>query len=62
MLSGQKILVMGQVADVTRRRSITGPCQIGWQEGLRRIREQTTDGVPLAVDPRHRSSNPVVRE
>jgi nucleoside-diphosphate-sugar epimerase len=27
---------LGQVADTTRRRSITGPCQVGWREGLRR--------------------------
>jgi nucleoside-diphosphate-sugar epimerase len=27
---------LGQVADITRRRSITGPCRVGWREGLRR--------------------------
>jgi nucleoside-diphosphate-sugar epimerase len=26
----------GLVADVTRRRSITGPCKVDWREGLRR--------------------------
>jgi nucleoside-diphosphate-sugar epimerase len=29
----------GSVADVTRRRAITGPCQIGWREGFRRTYE-----------------------
>jgi nucleoside-diphosphate-sugar epimerase len=26
----------GSIADTTRRQSITGPCRIGWREGLRR--------------------------
>ncbi|HEY4333344.1 MAG TPA: NAD(P)-dependent oxidoreductase [Ilumatobacteraceae bacterium] len=26
----------GSIADVTRRASITGPCQVGWREGMRR--------------------------
>ena len=26
----------GLVADVSRRRAITGPCRVGWRQGLRR--------------------------
>jgi nucleoside-diphosphate-sugar epimerase len=26
----------GSAADVTRRAAITGPCRVGWQEGVRR--------------------------
>jgi nucleoside-diphosphate-sugar epimerase len=47
---------LGQVADVTRRRSITGPCRVGWQEGLRRIRAAHYHRLPLANDRRGRSS------
>jgi nucleoside-diphosphate-sugar epimerase len=30
----------GSVADDTRRRSITGPCRVGWREGFHRVAEQ----------------------
>ena len=29
----------GSVADATKRQSITGPCKVGWREGLRRTWE-----------------------
>ncbi|MBO0731759.1 MAG: hypothetical protein J2P57_21045, partial [Acidimicrobiaceae bacterium] len=29
----------GSVADVSRRRAFTGPCQVGWREGFRRTYE-----------------------
>ena len=29
----------GSIADVSRRRSFTGPCQVGWKEGMRRMVE-----------------------
>ncbi len=29
----------GSIADVTRRRALTGPCSVGWKEGLRRTCE-----------------------
>ncbi len=29
----------GSIADVGRRRSITGPCRVGWKEGMRRMVE-----------------------
>jgi nucleoside-diphosphate-sugar epimerase len=29
----------GSVADATRRRSFTGPCRVGWRDGLRRTYE-----------------------
>lgn len=38
----------GSVADNTRRLAITGPCRVGWQEGLRRTfesRHGTPDGA-----------------
>jgi nucleoside-diphosphate-sugar epimerase len=31
---------IGSVADPAKRRSITGPCRIGWREGLRRLAAQ----------------------
>ncbi|OHV47465.1 epimerase [Pseudofrankia sp. BMG5.36] len=31
---------VGSVGDRTRRASITGPCQVGWREGFRRVAEQ----------------------
>lgn len=27
----------GSVGDVTKRTSITGPCQVGWRDGFRRV-------------------------
>jgi nucleoside-diphosphate-sugar epimerase len=30
----------GAVADHTKRRSLTGPCRVGWREGFRRLAEQ----------------------
>jgi nucleoside-diphosphate-sugar epimerase len=30
----------GAVADNTKRRSITGPCRVGWKEGFRRVMQQ----------------------
>ncbi len=32
----------GSIADVSRRRSITGPCQVGWREGVRRTWESVS--------------------
>jgi len=29
----------GSIADVSRRRSFTGPCRVGWKEGMRRMVE-----------------------
>ena len=29
----------GSIADVSRRQSFTGPCQVGWKEGMRRMVE-----------------------
>jgi nucleoside-diphosphate-sugar epimerase len=34
----------GSVADNTRRKSITGPCRVGWREGLRRTWEARRGG------------------
>lgn len=31
---------LGSVGDVTRRLSITGPCKVKWQDGMRRLAEQ----------------------
>ncbi len=31
---------MGSVGDVTKRLSITGPCKVKWQDGLRRLAEE----------------------
>lgn len=31
---------IGSVGDSTRRVSITGPCQVGWREGFRRVVER----------------------
>ncbi len=30
----------GSIADVSRRQSFTGPCKVGWREGLRRTVEK----------------------
>jgi nucleoside-diphosphate-sugar epimerase len=30
---------LGAIADVTRRKSFTGPCKVGWKEGFRRMVE-----------------------
>jgi hypothetical protein len=35
----------GLIADVSRRRSITGPCTVGWREGLERTWEARRDGI-----------------
>jgi hypothetical protein len=29
----------GSIADPTKRKSITGPCKVGWREGMRRMFE-----------------------
>ncbi|MBX6387886.1 MAG: NAD(P)-dependent oxidoreductase [Frankia sp.] len=43
----------GAISDVTRRRSITGPCRVPWREGIRRVLEhrypQGVDGPRLAA-------------
>lgn len=40
----------GSVADATLRRSITGPCRVGWREGFRRVAEQLhPDRVPAGT-------------
>jgi len=31
---------LGSVGDVTRRRALTGPCKVSWQDGLRRLAGQ----------------------
>ncbi len=31
---------IGAINDTTKRRSITGPCRVGWKEGVRRVVEQ----------------------
>jgi nucleoside-diphosphate-sugar epimerase len=41
----------GSVADVAKRRSITGPCQVGWKEGLRRTYEARHDGAATGLEP-----------
>jgi hypothetical protein len=39
----------GLVMDSARRRSITGPCRVGWRDGMRRMYEaRYPDGVPRA--------------
>jgi nucleoside-diphosphate-sugar epimerase len=30
----------GSIADVTKRRALTGPCKVGWREGFRRILDE----------------------
>jgi nucleoside-diphosphate-sugar epimerase len=42
----------GSVADSTKRRSLTGPCRVGWREGFRRVAEhfypervRTSEGI-----------------
>ncbi len=30
---------VGSVGDTTKRRTITGPCRVGWREGIRRVAE-----------------------
>jgi nucleoside-diphosphate-sugar epimerase len=34
----------GLVADVSRRQSITGPCSVGWRDGMKRIWQARRDG------------------
>lgn len=34
----------GSIADVTRRRSITGPCTVSWRDGIRRVYESRHGG------------------
>jgi hypothetical protein len=38
----------GMVSDPTRRRELTGPCRVGWRDGLRRVVEVAgaSDGRP----------------
>ncbi len=37
---------IGAVLDVTKRRSITGPCRVSWREGMARlVRERYPDGI-----------------
>lgn len=36
---------VGSVGDVTRRLSITGPCRVTWQDGLRRVIEELHPGL-----------------
>ncbi len=36
----------GSIADVSRRQSFTGPCKVGWREGLRRTVES---GLPAST-------------
>jgi nucleoside-diphosphate-sugar epimerase len=31
---------IGSVGDATKRRSITGPCRVGWRDGFRRVAEE----------------------
>lgn len=35
---------LGSVGDVTKRLSITGPCKVKWQDGLRRVAEELYPG------------------
>lgn len=35
---------LGSVGDVTKRLSITGPCKVKWQDGLRRVAEEMYPG------------------
>lgn len=41
----------GSVADVSRRRALTGPCRVGLEEGLRRTWEHRHGGPPPAGRP-----------
>jgi hypothetical protein len=34
----------GSIADVSKRRSITGPCTVSWRDGLRRVFEERHGG------------------
>lgn len=34
----------GSIADITKRRSITGPCTVSWRDGLRRVFEERHGG------------------
>ena len=33
----------GMVSDPRRRTALTGPCRVGWQEGLRRVADVRPD-------------------
>jgi len=35
----------GSVADNTRRLSITGPCRVGWREGIKQVYQDRTGGA-----------------
>jgi nucleoside-diphosphate-sugar epimerase len=37
----------GAVADVTRRRDITGPCRVGWRDGIRRTLDARHPGIVI---------------
>jgi hypothetical protein len=37
-------------ADVTRRTAITGPCRIGWREGIGRLVEERAEPDPAAAE------------
>jgi len=36
---------LGSVGDITKRLSITGPCRIKWQDGLRQVIEELHPGL-----------------
>ncbi|MFO0690797.1 MAG: NAD(P)-dependent oxidoreductase [Myxococcota bacterium] len=49
---------IGSVADPTRRRAITGPCRVGWRDGLRRALETLyPDRVARAAAGRERQGS-----
>jgi nucleoside-diphosphate-sugar epimerase len=55
----------GSVADVTRRAAITGPCTVGWQEGIRRTlagRVSDWPGQPGRVSDWREPGGPASRQ
>jgi nucleoside-diphosphate-sugar epimerase len=48
----------GSILDPTKRRSITGPCRVGWREGMRRlVDERYPDGIDAAPGVTGQASN-----
>lgn len=48
----------GSILDPTRRRSITGPCTVGWRDGMRRlVSERYPDGVDAVTGVSGQASN-----